>query len=83
MSAEQHESFAEPNVLKDVAAARYCGISVSTLRRRRKKGLRPYPVRIDRSVGYRKSELDGFLDECTDCPDDDQSDDNSEKGKVQ
>ncbi len=81
--ADQHESFAEPNVLKDEAAARYCGISASTLRRRRKDGRPPYPVRIDRSVGYRRSELDRFLEECTDRPEEEQTDKTGGKGEVQ
>jgi hypothetical protein len=63
--SEEHPSFAEPNVLKEHAAARYLGTSVSTLRRRRAAHRPPDFVQLDRSIGYRKSVLDRFLDENT------------------
>ncbi len=61
----QHEAFAEPNVLKEKAAARYLGTSISTLRRRRKALRPPRFVQLDRCIGYRKRDLDQFLDDHT------------------
>jgi hypothetical protein len=75
--SEEHTSFAEPNVLKEHAAARYVGLSVSGLRRRRAAHRPPDFVQLDRSIGYRKSALDRFLDEHTvagEEPEDDSSD---------
>ena len=69
-----HEAFAEANVLKEHAAARYLGVSVSTLRRRRAARRRPLFVQIDRSIGYRRTELDSFLDDNTIGPEVDQGD---------
>jgi predicted DNA-binding transcriptional regulator AlpA len=54
----QHEAFAEANVLKERAAAHYVGVSLSTLRRRRASRRRPAFIQIDRSIGYRRAELD-------------------------
>lgn len=64
-----HEAFSEPNVLKERAAAQYIGVSLSTLRRRRAARRRPNFIQIDRSIGYRRSELDSFLDDHTIGPD--------------
>lgn len=43
------------------AAARYAGLSVSTLRKRRRLGLPPVYIKVGRRVVYSKQDVDAFL----------------------
>ena len=43
------------------AAARYAGLSVSTLRKRRRLGLPPIYMRVGRRIVYAKQDIDAFL----------------------
>lgn len=43
------------------AAARYAGLSVSTLRKRRRLGLPPSYIKVGRRVVYAKQDIDAFL----------------------
>ena len=55
-------------VLHENQAARYLGLSVSTLRRWRRAQRGPSFVRISRTVLYRKHQLDEFLSKHTNNP---------------
>jgi len=56
----QPPSIASP-VLNETASARYLGIAVATLRKRRRLGQEPAYVRIGRRVVYQLHDLDGLL----------------------
>jgi len=43
------------------AAAQYAGLSVSTLRKRRRLGLPPVYIRVGRRIVYAREDLDAFL----------------------
>ena len=43
------------------AAARYAGLSVSTLRKRRRLGLPPSYIKVGRRIVYAKRDIDVFL----------------------
>ena len=43
------------------AAARYAGLSVSTLRKRRRLGLPPIYMRVGRRIVYAREDLNAFL----------------------
>ena len=43
------------------AAAQYAGLSVSTLRKRRRLGLPPTYIKVGRRIVYAKQDIDAFL----------------------
>ena len=43
------------------ATAGYCGLSVATLRKRRRLGLPPTFIRVGRRVLYARADVDSFL----------------------
>lgn len=49
-------------VLKEDAAANYVGLSVPTLQKKRSNGDGPRFLKLGRSVRYRLSDLDAWLD---------------------
>jgi len=48
-------------VLRPDAASEYCGLSCSTLAKRRLRGDPPEYLKLGRAVGYRRSALDAWL----------------------
>jgi predicted DNA-binding transcriptional regulator AlpA len=58
-------ALSERTVFTEPQAACYLGISLSTLRRQRHARRGPDYVRIDRSVRYRKTALDQFIEQNT------------------
>jgi hypothetical protein len=65
MSSAIQNALNERSLFTEHEAARYTGTSVSTLRRRRKARRDPAWIQIDRSIRYRRSVLDKFLDDHT------------------
>ena len=65
MSSVPQGIFGDPNVFDEKNAARYMGVSLSTLRRRRAARREPAFIQLDRRILYRKSELDKTLDDNT------------------
>ncbi len=65
MSSLAQGIFDDPNTFNEKQAARYMGVSLSTLRRRRAARRDPAFIQFDRRILYRKSALDKTLDDHT------------------
>jgi prophage regulatory protein len=56
----------DDRVVREVEAARICGFSIYTLRRRIKDGTGPKRIRLSpKRIGYRLSDLHNWLDSMT------------------
>lgn len=63
MPTDLDTKFDRLRVLREAAAAAYCGLSVVTFRRLRKAGTGPRAVRLgERSHGYQLAALHAWLD---------------------
>lgn len=70
MSSVAMGIFDDPNTFNEKQAARYMGVSLSTLRRRRAARREPAFIQLDRRILYRKAALDKMLDDHTVQPQD-------------
>lgn len=53
-----------PNVVSEREAALFLGLAIRTLQNRRWRGLPPRFMRLGRSIRYRLSDLEAYLDGC-------------------
>lgn len=58
------EELKTPNVVSEREAALFLGLAIRTLQNRRWRGLPPRFVRLGRSIRYRVSDLEDYLDTC-------------------
>lgn len=54
-----------PNVVSEREAALFLGLAIRTLQNRRWRGLPPRFMRMGRSIRYRLSDLEAYMDGCT------------------
>jgi len=66
--SSNHNQIQSKAILRPPEAARYLGLSESTLAKQRLRGDGPRYVKLgSRAVGYSINELDAYLEACTRC----------------